>query len=241
MLDPNCPATTSSSAAQSDLCGPFVAETPNSATNTPGIPGNSVAKIELIANEPAPSQPPHKLVSALAHLSSEPIRALLAATVAAELNGGARRRGRPEALDAAARQQICLLLKFGYSRSLAAAELGVSASTITRTMQRDAEFRHQVLEAEKLYDRTPLLTILQAAQTSWKAAAWLIKNHKPHLSTERRTLRETTRRNKLAMECVRESIEEDPPKKDPDDVAFGGVSLSRKGNKTIMRRSSKNR
>lgn len=240
-MDQSSSQSNASPVASEDLCGQFVAETPNSATNTPGIPGNSVAKIEIIATEPAAPQPPHKLVSALAQLSSEPIRAMLATAVAGQLNCGPRRRGRPEALDPAARQQICLLLKFGYSRSLAAAELGVSASTITRTMQRDPEFRQQVLQAEVLYDRTPLVTILQAAQTSWKAAAWLIKNHKPHLSTERRTLRETTRRNKLAIKCMRESVKEDPPKKDSGDVAFGGVSLSRKGNKTIMRRSSKNR
>jgi hypothetical protein len=229
------------SAAADPLCGQSVAEIAISATNTPGIPGDSVAKIELIASQPAAPQPPHQLVSALAHLSSEPIRALLSAAIAAELNCAPRRRGRPAALDAAARQQVCLLLKFGYSRSLAAAELGISASTITRTLQRDADFRREVLEAEQLYDRTPLLTILQAAQTSWKAAAWLIKNHKPHLSAERRSLRETTKRNKLAFKCMRESMKEDPPKRDPDEMEFGDISLSRKGNKTTIRRTKKKR
>jgi hypothetical protein len=208
MLEHRTPAA--ESAVIEGLCDRNVALIVNSATDTPGFHETSGAKTELIAPTPAADAPPtpHKLLAALAQLSSRPIQELLATAVADELRL-TRRRGRPQALDAAARQQVCLLLKFGYSRALAAAELGVARSTITRTMQRNPEFRQQVLEAEMLYDRTPLLTILQAAQTSWKAAAWLIKHHKPHQSVarrrERQKAKESMRRTRDFFEGVRDA------------------------------------
>lgn len=157
-------------------------------TSTPGFPGVTGEKIGQGVPQ---DEGPRRLVTALARLSSQPIRDMLALTAQQEPAAAPapRGKGRPTVLPRPVQQQLCLLLKFGYSRSLAALELGISRSTITHLMRRDAEFRREVLEAEALFERTPLLTVLQAAQTSWRAAVWLMKNYKPHASVTRRKLR----------------------------------------------------
>lgn len=117
-------------------------------------------------------------------------------------SSGAEGRGRPEALSEAARKKICLLLTLGYSRSLAAAQLGVARSTVTRTMQRDEDFRRAVHEAEELFEQMPLLTIMQAAQKNWRAATWLLKNHQPHQLLTRRKKRRKTIRSAQATQDI---------------------------------------
>jgi hypothetical protein len=147
-----------------------------------------------------PATPRERLATTLARLSSQGIREVLARAVDGDQVVSAHKRGRPEALDAPSRKKVLLLLTLGYTRALAAAELGISRSTIHRTMQRDDDFRQQVLDAEELFERTPLLTIVEAAQRHWRAAAWLMKNYQPHASVKRRKgdeqRRESTRDTK---------------------------------------------
>jgi len=143
----------------------------------------TVAKMELVDR---PATPRERLATTLARLSSQGIREVLALAVDGDQVVIAHKRGRPEALDAPSRKKVLLLLTLGYTRALAAAELGISRSTIHRTMQRDDDFRQQVLDAEELFERTPLLTIIEASQRHWRAAAWLMKNYQPHASVKRR-------------------------------------------------------
>jgi len=106
-----------------------------------------------------------------------------------------RGRGRPAILDERMRRQVCLLLQFGYPRALVAAELGIERSTIRKAMRRDPEFRKQVLTAEELFVRTPTLTLMAAARTNWRAAAWVLEHYKPHASVIRRKNRERERQS----------------------------------------------
>jgi len=170
---------------------------PQRSPNAPAIPGENdtfatsvgpqepltVAKIDLVER---PATPRERLATTLARLSSQGIREVLALAVDGDQVVVVHKRGRPEALDAPSRKKVLLLLTLGYTRALAAAELGILRSTIHRTMQRDRDFRQQVLDAEELFERTPLLTIIEAAQRHWRAAAWLMKNYQPHASVKRR-------------------------------------------------------
>ncbi len=104
--------------------------------------------------------------------------------------------GRPAALDTEAKVKFCVMLKVGYSRSLAASQLGIHRSTISKTMQRDSVFKQEVLKAEELYQTLPLLTIAEAAQNGdWRAAAWMLKNHQPHASVENRKERRRAKKS----------------------------------------------
>jgi hypothetical protein len=143
----------------------------------------TVAKIDL---RDRPATPRERLATTLARLSSQGIQEVLALAVDDTQVVVVRGRGRPEALDGPTRKKVLLLLTTGYTRALAAAELGISRSTIHKTMQRDPDFRQQVLDAEELFERTPLLTIIEASQRNWRAAAWLMKNYQPHASVNRR-------------------------------------------------------
>lgn len=156
----------------------------------------TVAKIDLVDR---PATPRERLATTLARLSSQGIREVLALAVDGEQVVVAHKRGRPEALDAPSRKKVLLLLTLGYTRALAAAELGISRSTIHRTMQREDDLRQQVLDAEELFERTPLLTIIEASQRHWRAAAWLMKNYQPHASVKRRKNDEQRRESDRGM------------------------------------------
>src|SRR5207253_2299879 len=93
------------------------------------------AKSELLDR---PKSARERLTTVLARASSPGMQEILAIAVSQEQVVLVQRVGRPEALDEAARKKVCMLLKVGYTRALAAAELGVARSTITRTMQRNA-------------------------------------------------------------------------------------------------------
>jgi hypothetical protein len=96
------------------------------------------------------------------------------------------KRGRKPVLqDEFLREKVCVYLSVGLSRNVAAASLGISPSTLSRTIKRDAEFKKQVLLAEVEYERNRSLILLKAAKTSWRCAAWMYKNYHPHASTRR--------------------------------------------------------
>jgi hypothetical protein len=66
-------------------------------------------------------------------------------------------------------------MSHGLSFRQAAAQLGVHHVTLLNAMKRDEEFAQQVSEARLDAISAPLLTVVQAARTSWRAAAWLAK------------------------------------------------------------------
>lgn len=115
--------------------------------------------------------------------------------------------GRKAALDQAARNQFCMMLRVGLPRYLAALQCGVHASTITRTMKRDQAFRKQVLDAEAQFEVTPLLTVLQAARKNWQAAKWVLHNYQPHASVRNRKQKVKSRENAKACQGFMDEFE----------------------------------
>ena len=66
-------------------------------------------------------------------------------------------------------------MSYGLSFRQAAAQLGVHHTTLLSLMKRDGEFAQQVSEARLDAISQPLLTVVQASRTNWRAAAWLAK------------------------------------------------------------------
>ncbi len=196
---------------------PIPGENPIFATNREIKHGGFVAKIpsSLSLSRDSEQISRQQELATVVQGSPRDIQEMLAAVVTNEEVMTVAGRGRPGALDAARKQRICILLKIGYTRSLAAAELGIARSTITRNMQRDPDFQCQVLQAEELYERLPLLTIMQAAKTDWRAAVWLMKHHRPHTSVARRKraaeLRRSGREVKAWFEMADEAMKVTPP------------------------------
>jgi hypothetical protein len=85
------------------------------------------------------------------------------------------RRGRPIKLDDLAKGRLLGLMSYGLSFRQAAAQLGVHHQTLFNALKRDEEFAQQVSEARLDAISQPLLTVVQASRTSWRAAAWLTK------------------------------------------------------------------
>ena len=85
------------------------------------------------------------------------------------------RRGRPPTLDDVAKGRVLGLMAFGLSLRQAAAQLGIHHTTLLCAMKRDEPFAQQVAEARLDAMSQPLLTVVQASRTNWRAAAWLAK------------------------------------------------------------------
>jgi hypothetical protein len=66
-------------------------------------------------------------------------------------------------------------MAYGLSFRQAAAQLGVHHQTLLNAMKRDEQFAQQVSEARLDAISQPLMTVVQASRTSWRAAAWLAK------------------------------------------------------------------
>jgi hypothetical protein len=93
------------------------------------------------------------------------------------------RRGRPIKLDDFAKGRLLGLMSYGLSFRQAAAQLGVHHQTVLNALKRDEEFAQQVSEARLDAISQPLLAVIQASRTNWRAAAWLTK----YLDTRRTT------------------------------------------------------
>jgi hypothetical protein len=80
------------------------------------------------------------------------------------------RRGRLIALDDLAKGRLLGLMSYGLSFRQAAAQLGVHHVTLLNALKRDEEFAQQVSEARLDAISQPLLTVIQASRTNWRAA-----------------------------------------------------------------------
>jgi hypothetical protein len=98
------------------------------------------------------------------------------------------RCGRKPALDDIAKGRLLGLLAYGLSFRQAAAHVGIDHKTILNTIQRDPDFAAQVSEARLDAISQPLLTIIKASRTDWRAAAWLAR----FLNERRVSLNEVT-------------------------------------------------
>jgi hypothetical protein len=85
------------------------------------------------------------------------------------------RRGRPVKLDDLAKGRLLGLMSYGLSFRQAAAQLGVHHQTLLNALKRDEQFAQQVSEARLDAISQPLLTVVHASRTNWRAAAWLAK------------------------------------------------------------------
>jgi hypothetical protein len=85
------------------------------------------------------------------------------------------RRGRLPVLDDLAKGRLLGLMSYGLSFRQAAAQLGVHHQTLLNLMKRDEPFAQQVAEARLDAISQPLLTVVQASRTNWRAAAWLAR------------------------------------------------------------------
>jgi hypothetical protein len=83
------------------------------------------------------------------------------------------RRGRPPLIDDIAKGRLLGLISLGLSFRQAAAQLGVHHAAILKLLQRDEEFAQQVAEARLDAISQPLLSVVKASRTNWRAAAWL--------------------------------------------------------------------
>lgn len=189
-----------------------------------GFASESGPRVEVLDAKPvAAAENPtfqQRLTAVIAAVADGQVRQVLALAVRPECSVTINVGGRPAALNAVDQQKVCLMLKMGFSRPLAAAELGVHRTTLNRTIARDPAFRERVLEAEQLAERAPLLCVIEAAQTKWQAAVWLLKNNQAESvkrrrkrAKERAANRDTKRwiQDTNAMFGDRKAAQADPP------------------------------
>ena len=110
------------------------------------------------------------------------------------------RRGRPTLIDDIAKGRVLGLMSHGLSFRQAAAQLGVHHQTLLNLMKRDIEFAQQVAEARLHAIAQPLLTVVKASRTNWRAAAWLAR-----FLEERRIKSLETTPEERAVEAARRS------------------------------------
>jgi hypothetical protein len=109
------------------------------------------------------------------------------------------RRGRPPTLDDVAKGRVLGLMSFGLSLRQAAAQLGIHHTTLLYAMKRDEAFAQQVAAARLDAMSQPLLTVVQASRTNWRAAAWLAR----FLSDRQARSYESTPEEKKLAEMMR--------------------------------------
>ena len=84
--------------------------------------------------------------------------------------------GRPRVLaDLEKRRTVCAMISVGAGIEAASRHVGCSTSTIRREAQRDEAFARQLQEAETAAELMPLRMVRQAAESQWRAAAWLLE------------------------------------------------------------------
>ena len=85
------------------------------------------------------------------------------------------RRGRLQSLDERGKGQLLGLLAVGLSLRQAAAILGVSHTTLRRTLAASAELSDEINAARSRAALEPLACVIRESKRSWRAATWLLK------------------------------------------------------------------
>src|SRR5690606_35084505 len=97
------------------------------------------------------------------------------------------KRGRPRVLDDIKRREVCALISAGCGMEAAARYVGCSPRTIRREALRNVEFHQRLRKAEVGVELKPLEEIRTAAQSQWRAAAWLLERTNPERFARRDT------------------------------------------------------
>ena len=104
------------------------------------------------------------------------------------------RRGRRQSLDERGKGQLMGLLAVGLSLRQAAAVLGVSHTTLRRTLAASAELSDEINAARSRAALEPLACVIRESKRSWRAATWLLKYLDGKLKDRDYTPDETDRR-----------------------------------------------
>lgn len=84
-------------------------------------------------------------------------------------------RGRDRVLDEGKQREVCALLSAGCSLQAAAQYVGCAPNTIRREANRDPDFGRRVREARLQAQLSPLQAMRKAANSHWRAAAWMLE------------------------------------------------------------------
>ncbi len=87
--------------------------------------------------------------------------------------------GRPRALDDIKRREVCAVVATGCSLADAARYVGCAPTTLRREALRNPEFHEALRQAEMGSQLGPLRLVRKAANSHWRAAAWLLERINP--------------------------------------------------------------
>ncbi|TWT30973.1 hypothetical protein KOR34_43460 [Posidoniimonas corsicana] len=110
---------------------------------------------------------------------------------------------RPRVLDETKRREVCALLTAGMTLGSAAEYVGCSVKTIRRERDRDDDFDLKVRRAKMAARLGPLQAVRRAAETHWRAAAWLVERQE-----RRDERRRADRRRRVELERVVGAVKE---------------------------------
>ncbi|WP_146452641.1 hypothetical protein [Bythopirellula polymerisocia] len=95
--------------------------------------------------------------------------------------------GRPRALaDPFRRREVCSLIGVGAGYDEAARHVGCTVATIRNEAGRDPVFAEQLAAAETAAGLSPLRALRTAANSNWRAAAWLLERTCPERFAQRK-------------------------------------------------------
>ena len=87
--------------------------------------------------------------------------------------------GRPRSLTPVKRAELCSLVSSGIDLEEAVGYVGCSPRTVRRHAERDDDFRRTLTQAQLASRLDPAHYLRKAAQTDWRAAAWLLERTDP--------------------------------------------------------------
>lgn len=88
-------------------------------------------------------------------------------------------RGRLRVLDDAKQREVCALISTGCSIQAAASYVGCAPNTIRREIDRNPEFDRRYRQARLQAQLSPLQAMRKAANSHWRAAAWMLERADP--------------------------------------------------------------
>ncbi len=89
-------------------------------------------------------------------------------------------KGRPTKFTPITREAILQALRLGNTRTCAAEAAGIDHGTLSHWTARYPEFLTEVKKAEAEAQQRAVKVIVDAAPTSWQAAAWLLERRHPN-------------------------------------------------------------